>query len=371
MKLKTLVLAIFSLHTFQVRAAVQQVTWGSTADGQKVSLFTLSDSDLRVHLTSYGARIVSIEAPDRAGNRADVVLGHDNLAAYTADPKDYFGSTVGRYANRIAKGTFQLQGKTYQVPVNNKGNALHGGPKGFHSKVWQARAIGDDSVEFTLLSPDGDMGFPGALTVHVRYSLSGKSLRIDYTASTNKPTVLNLTNHTYFNLRGEASGDVLQQRLVINADRFTPVDETLIPTGVLQPVKGTPFDFREVTGIGERIEVPNEQLKRGGGYDHNFVLIRGVYELRKAAFAVDPMSGRSLTVLTTEPGIQFYSGNVLNGTSRGYSGTMYAKHAGFCLETQHFPDSPHHAEFPSTELLPGQTFRSTTVFFFGVAPKGL
>ncbi|WP_041586895.1 aldose epimerase family protein [Terriglobus saanensis] len=370
MKRKSMFLAIF-LQTFLVHAAVQQSSWGSTADGQKVSLFVLSNSDLRVQLTNYGARIVSIEAPDRKGVRANVALGHNNLAAYTSNPKDYLGAIVGRYGNRIAKGTFQLQGKGYQVPINNYGNALHGGPRGFSTRVWQAHAMGDDRVEFTLMSPDGDMGFPGALLVHVRYTLSGKSLRIDYTASTNKLTVLNLTNHTYFNLRGEASGDVLQQRLVINADSFTPVDAALIPTGILQSVKGTPFDFREVTSIGDRINVPNEQLKRGGGYDHNFVLIRGVYELHKAAVALDPESGRTLTVLTTEPGVQFYSGNSLNGTAKGYAGTMYAKHAGFCLETQHFPDSPNHANFPSTQLLPGQTFRSTTVFVFGVAPRGL
>jgi len=371
MKRKTMLLAIFLLQTYCMHAAVQQSSWGATSDGQKVGLFVLSSSDLRVQLTSYGARIVSIEAPDRKGVRTDVVLGHDNLAAYTSNPQDYFGATVGRYGNRIAKGTFQLQGKSYQIPLNNKGNALHGGPQGFSTKVWQARTMGDDRVEFTLVSPDGDMGFPGKLTVHVLYTLSGKSLRIDYTADTSKPTILNLINHTYFNLRGEASGDVLKQRLVINADSFTPVDTTLIPIGTLQSVKGTPFDFREVTSIGDRIDVPDEQLKRAGGYDHNFVLIRGVYELHKAAVALDPESGRTLTVLTTEPGVQFYSGNSLSGTSKGYAGTRYAKHDGFCLETQHYPDSPNHANFPSTQLLPGQTFHSTTVFVFGVAPAGI
>jgi len=222
-------------------------------------------------------------------------------------------------------------------------------------------------VEFTLLSPDGDMGFPGTLKASVRYTLTGKSLRIDYTATTSKPTVINLTNHTYFNLGGEDSGSILHEKLLLNADRYTPVDGSLIPTGEIPSVSGTPFDFRHLTSIGERIAQGDEQLERAGGYDHNLILNGRSGEIRRAAFVIDPASGRTLTVLTTEPGVQFYSGNFLNGSIRGYSEKLYQKHAGFCLETQHFPDSPNHENFPSTTLLPGKRYHSTTVFTFGVA----
>jgi len=354
------------LSTCNARAAIQQVAWGTTSDGARVDRYTLEDADLRVQLTNYGARIVSIDTPDREGRRLDIVLGFHDAEPYIEEPKGYFGATVGRYANRLAKGTFCLDEHLYHVPLNNNGNAMHGGPQGFASKAWKGTIAGPASVAFELVSPDGDMGFPGELKVSVRYTLEGKSLRMDYTATTNKATVINLTNHTYFNLRGEGSGDILGEKLQLNADFYTPVNAMLIPTGEVASVSGTPFDFQVLTPIGQRINEENEQLAKAGGYDHNFVLNSHAGELRQAAFAVDPVSGRTLTVLTTEPAVQFYSGNVLNGTLRGYSGRAYDKFGAFCLETQHFPDSPNHANFPTTRLLPGQKFHSTTVFRFGV-----
>jgi aldose 1-epimerase len=343
--------------------------WGSTAAGETVRLYTLSDGRLKVMLTNFGARIVRIDAPDPQGRMADVVLGYNDAAQYLADPKDYFGAVVGRYGNRIAKGTFTLSGKEYHIPLNNNGNALHGGTVGFSNRIWTVREASGKSVDLELVSEDGDMGFPGTLTVHVRYTVVGPRLRIDYTAETDKPTVVNMTNHTYFNLAGQARGDILGQQLRLDADRYTPIGATLIPEGELAPVSGTPFDFRTLTAIGARIGTDDEQLRRAGGYDHNFVLQGKPGTLREAAFAQDPVSGRTLTVLTTEPGVQFYSGNFLDGSAIGYSGTAYRKHAGFALETQHFPDSPNHANFPSTILMPGATFRSTTVLVFGIERK--
>jgi aldose 1-epimerase len=360
-----LILTLVSL-CLSAQAAVKTEQWGKTPEGTTVRLFTLTDETLCVRLTEYGARIVSLEAPDKYGHTADIVLGYSNLEQYLNDPKDFFGSIVGRFGNRIAKGTFALDGKTYHVPLNNNGNALHGGTHGFSSKVWQGRAINGNAVEFSLVSPDGDMGFPGTLTVHVRYTLLENKLRIDYSSETDKTTIINLTNHTYFNLAGESSGDILSQQLQIEADGFTPVDSTLIPTGAVVPLHGTPLDFRRLTAIGSRIDVDNEQLHIAGGYDHNFVLKGAIDTLRKVAFALDPMSGRTLTVLTTEPGVQFYSGNFLNGAMKGYSGRLYEKHAGFCLETQHFPDSPNRPNFPSTVLHPGKSRSSVTVFIFGI-----
>lgn len=346
--------------------AVTVSDWGKGQAGQPVHLYTLTNADLTIRITNYGAHIVSIEAPDRNGKKADVILGFKDLAGFEADSKTYMGSVVGRYANRIAKGTFSLDGNTYHVPTNDHGNALHGGTEGFDRKVWQGRQI-PNGVELTLVSPDGDMGFPGQLTVNVRYTLEGHALHLQYGATTTKPTVVNLTNHSYFNLGGENSGDVLKDVVMIPADSITPVDATLIPTGELLPVAGTPMDFRQPTAIGARIHQPFEQLKLGGGYDHNYVLNRSGPGLHLAAKVVDPASGRTLTETTTEPGVQFYSGNFLDGSLAGISGTKYAKHAGFCLETDHFPDSPNHPKFPSTTLRPGQTLHSETVFTFGVS----
>jgi aldose 1-epimerase len=346
------------------QAGVTKADWGKTADGTLVQIYTLSDHDLTVRITTFGARVVSIEAPDRSGKMGDVVLGYDNLGQYESDTT-YFGSIVGRYGNRIAKGTFTIDGKTYHVPVNNNGNALHGGPAGFSGKVWAGKEV-PDGVEMTLVSPDGDMGFPGTLTARVRYTVEGKSLKINYIATTTKPTVANLTNHSYFNLAGDGKGTILDEVMMIPADRYTPVDATQIPTGELAPVGGTPFDFRKPIAIGARINDTNEQLKIGGGYDHNWVLNGAGGSLHLAAKAYDPTSGRTLTVTTTQPGVQFYSGNFLDGSKTGKFGVTYQKYAGFCLETQHFPDAPNHPKFASTLLKPGETMLSETVFTFGV-----
>jgi aldose 1-epimerase len=363
-----LVSLAFLLLTLPIKASVKTEEWGRTSSDRPVKLFTLSDAQIRVRLIEYGARIVSIDAPDRRGRTADVVLGHNNLAAYLADPKGYFGAIVGRYGNRIAKGTFTLAGTTFHIPLNDNSNALHGGPGGFSTKVWRGHSIGTNTVEFTLVSPDGDMGFPGALTVHVFYTLDSDKLDIRYEASTSKPTVLNLTNHSFFNLSGEASGAILTQELRIDADRITPVAAGLIPIGTLDPVRGTPFDFTHLTPIGQRIHSENNQLKLAGGYDDNYVLNGQPGTLREAAYVLDPASGRTLAVFTTEPGLQFYSGNLLHGSVTGFSGKTYQKYAGFCLETQHFPDSPNHPNFPGTTLEPGHPYHSETVFVFGTAP---
>jgi aldose 1-epimerase len=349
------------------QAGVSKAAWGKTSDGKPVEIFTIGDQDLTVRITTFGARVVSIEAPDRNGKKADVVLGYDQVAGYETDAKTYFGAIVGRYGNRIAKGTFSIDGKTYHVPLNNHGNALHGGPGGYSTKVWTGTEI-PNGVEMSLVSADGDMGFPGTLSVHVRYTVEGKSLHVNFSATTTKPTVVNLTNHSYFNLAGDGRGTILNEVLTIDADRYTPVDAIQIPTGELAPVAGTPFDFRKPTAIGARIHDANEQLKIGGGYDHNFVLNGMGSGLYLAAKVFDPSSGRTLTVTTTEPGVQFYSGNFLDGTNLGKYGVAYRQYAGFALETQHFPDSPNQPKFPSTLLKPGQTLHSETVFTFGVKP---
>lgn len=347
------------------------------ADGKAVYRYTLSNAHgMRVRILSYGGIIQALEVPDRHGRSANVVLGFPTLADYVAKNSPaagggtYFGALIGRYANRIAKGTFTLDGATYHVPVNNNGNSLHGGTSGFNQKVWDVRETsgpGTAGLRLDLISPDGDQGYPGALTTTVTYTLDNQNrLTIGYEATTDKPTVLNLTNHTYWNLAGETSGTVYDQRLMINADRYTPTDSTQIPTGDLTPVRGTPFDLRAATPIGAHIADNDPQLLIGQGYDHNWVLNRpGDTSLSLAARAADPASGRVLTVLTTQPGIQFYSGNFLTGTLVGTGGKSYRQSYGFALETQHFPDSPNHPDFPSTVLRPGQTYDQTTVFALG------
>jgi aldose 1-epimerase len=354
--------------------AVTKGDFGKLPDGRAVEVYTAKNAELEVKFTNYGARIVSLMTKDRDGRMADLVLGYNSVDGYLAErsgggSETYFGAIVGRYGNRIRDGKFSIAGKTYQVPPNNNGNALHGGPDGFSDKLWTAAEI-PNGVEMSLVSPDGDMGFPGKLTVHVRYTLVGSAVHIDYSATTDKPTVTNLTNHSYFNLSGEGSGTILGEVLQINADGYTPVDAGLIPVGGVQPVAGTPFDFRKPTEIGARINEPNAQLKIAGGYDHNWVLnkaeARTNQQPQLAAKLFDPKSGRVLTVSTTQPGVQFYSGNFLDGTYKGKAGVAYVKHAGLCLETQHFPDSPNQPAFPSTLLQPGQTLRSETVFAFSV-----
>ena len=339
--------------------------------GTPVLLFTLVNSQgMEVRAMSYGATIVSIKVPDAKGVIGDVVLGYDSLAGYLKS-SPYFGAIVGRYGNRIAKGSFTLDGAKYTLAVNNGPNALHGGLRGFDKLVWVAEPVRSDSttgVAFTLVSPDGDEGYPGMLTARVTYTLMNdrNELVIDYEGSTDKATPVNLTNHSYFNLAGAGTGDILSHLLTLDADSMTPVDATLIPTGKITPVAGTPFDFRTPTAIGARIGADDTQIKNGGGYDHNFVLNRSGPGLVHAAHVAEPTSGRTLDISTTEPGIQFYSGNFLDGTLTGKGGLVYQHRYAFCLETQHYPDSPNQANFPSTILRPGAVYKSRTIFAFGV-----
>jgi aldose 1-epimerase len=347
---------------------LEQQPYGSTRDGVQITQFTLtSPSGLVVRLIDFGALITSIEAPGRDGQKAEITLGFDTLAEYEDNPA-YFGCTVGRYANRIAKGRFTLEGVEYELATNNGPNHLHGGKIGFHKRVWNARASQENnaaSVTLTYRSPDGEEGYPGNLDVTVVYTLSPRDeLTIDYTAETDTPTVVNLTNHAYWNLAGEGSGDVLKHEIAIHADQYLPVDDTAIPTGELAPVEGTPMDLRQSQPIGRRIA---DVVGGGGGYDHCYVLNgSGQGKLALAATVYEPTSGRVLEILTTEPGIQFYTGNFLDLAGR--AGKL-DKHHAFCLETQHFPDSPNQSRFPTTVLRPDQTLRSTTVHRFSVRPK--
>ncbi|MCS6951774.1 MAG: aldose epimerase family protein [Bryobacterales bacterium] len=340
--------------------------FGKTPDGVPVELYTLTNrKGVRVSITNYGGIITSLLVPDRNGRSRDIVLGFDTLEGYLKG-HPYFGAIIGRYGNRIGQARFTLDGVEYKLAKNDGDNHLHGGLKGFDKVVWKAREYTDGDglhVALDYRSRDGEEGYPGNLDVNVVYTLNDNNqLRIEYTATTDKPTVVNLTNHSYFNLAGE--GDILGHVLQIQADYFTPVDQGLIPTGELRPVKGTPFDFTTPTAIGARIDADDPQIRFGRGYDHNFVLRGAAGTLREAAEVYEPSSGRVLRVLTTEPGLQFYSGNFLDGTLRGKGGQVYAHRSGFCLETQHFPDSPNKPQFPSTVLRPGQTYRSTTVFEF-------
>lgn len=338
--------------------------FGQTLDGTPVELYTLKNGRITVKVSTYGATVVSIEAPDRDGRVDDVALGFDNLEGYLGE-HPYFGATVGRVANRIAKGKFTLDGKEYSLATNNGPNALHGGIKGFNRVVWKAEEVDNPdgpSIKMTYLSPDGDEGYPGNLSVSVAFTVTARDeLRIEYSATTDKATPINLSNHSYFNLGGKTDESILGHELTLAADRYTPVDDTLIPTGEIAPVEGTPLDFRKPTAIGARID----ELKGDpGGYDHNFALNDAGGTLAFAARVFDPKTGRVLEMATTEPGVQFYSGNFLDGTNVGKGGTVYKKHHGLCLEAQHFPDSVHHANFPDTILKPGQTYKQTTVYTF-------
>lgn len=349
---------------------VTRAPFGSMPDGQAVELFTFtSGSGIEVRVMSYGGIIISLRVPDRQGHLDDIVLGHDTAAAYAKnDP--YFGAIIGRYGNRIAKGRFTIEGKTYQLATNNGPNHLHGGLKGFDKVIWHGEPFEKDGaagVVFTYTSPDGEEGYPGTLKVRVTYTLSNdNTLAFDYHATTDKPTVVNLTQHSYFNLAGQGTRNILDHRVQLNGDRFTPVDDGLIPTGELSPVEGTPFDFRHPTAIGARIDANHQQIKYGRGYDHNWVLNRTGSGPGLAARVVEPTTGRTLEVSTTEPGIQFYTGNFLDGTITGKQRRVYKQRYAFCLETQHFPDSPNHANFPSTLLRPGQEYTSRTILKFGV-----
>jgi aldose 1-epimerase len=343
--------------------------FGKTTDGTEVQLFTLRNtSGAQATITNFGGILTSLMVPDKDGKMGDVVLGFDNVSGYQSaeylKSGPYFGALIGRYGNRIKGGKFTLDGQTYTLAKNNGPNTLHGGKVGYDKVIWQAEpgtSADGQSLKLTYLSKDGEEGYPGNLNVTVVYTLTNdNALKIDYTATTDKATPLNLTNHAYFNLNHGAGKDILGHEVTIPADRYTVVDATLIPTGELRPVKGTPFDFTTPHAIGARIaQVP-------GGYDHNWVLNNAASKMHAAATVYEPVSGRTMEVTTDEPGIQFYTGNFLDGTLTGKGGTTYGKHAGFCLETQHFPDSPNQPTFPNTVLKPGETFRSTSVYKFGV-----
>lgn len=355
--------------TTPVPSTTTRAPFDTLPDGHPVEVITLVNGQgMEVRAMTYGATILSIKVPDARGVMGDVVLGYDSLAGYVRN-SPYFGAVVGRYGNRIAGGRFTLDGTAYTLAVNNGPNALHGGLRGFDKAVWKPELMRSDSsvgVAFTLVSPDGDEGYPGTLTARVTYTLmrARNEIAVDYEAATDRATPVNLTNHSYFNLA--VGDDILGHLLTLNADSMTPVDSTLIPTGAITPVSGTPFDFRTPMTIGARIDAKDEQIRNGGGYDHNFVINRTAPGLVHVAHVSEPTTGRTLDVSTTEPGVQFYSGNFLDGTIIGKGGNYYQRRFAFCLETQHYPDSPNHPDFPSTILRPGSLYRSRTVFGFGV-----
>jgi aldose 1-epimerase len=361
--------ASLSAHATEKTAGIERRAFGKLADGTAVDLYTLKNRNgLLVEITNYGGSVVSIRTPDRRGLMDDIVLGYSDPNGYVAD-QSYFGALIGRFANRIGKARFTLNGVEYQLAQNNGVNHLHGGVRGFNKVLWQARELDHKegvALKLTYHSKDGEEGYPGNLAVTATYVLTDSNeLRIDYSATTDKETILNLTHHSYFNLAGAGSGDVLDHQVKLNADRFTPVDETLIPTGELRAVKGTPFDFNSSTAIGKRINQQDQQLILGKGYDHNFVLNKKDGELSLAAVVYEPGSGRELEMWTTEPGMQLYTGNFLDNV-RGKAGQVYSRRGGFCLEAQHFPDSPNKPAFPSTILKPGQRYKQTTVYKFMV-----
>ena len=357
-----------NLGNAQEGKSVTREAFGNAA-GAPVEVFTLTNArGVEIRAMTYGAIIASIRVPDRKGVMADVALGFDALQGYLGE-HPYFGAIVGRYGNRIGNARFSLNGTTYKLAANNGPNHLHGGVRGFDKYVWAAELMsGVTGVAFTRVSADGEEGYPGRLQVRVSYLLTdANELEIEYQATTDKATPVNLTQHTYFNLAGQGAGTILDHDVMINADRFTPVGESLIPSGVLAPVDGTPMDFRKPMKVGARIDASNEQITFGRGYDHNWVLNRTGDGLQLAARVVEPVSGRTLEVSTTEPGVQFYTGNFLDGTVKGKGGVAYPRRSGLCLETQHFPDSPNQPSFPTTILQPGSTYRSKTVWKFGTS----
>jgi aldose 1-epimerase len=342
----------------------------TTIAGQPVSLFTLqNENGIRVDITNYGGKIVSLLVPGKDGVFDDIVTGYHSIGEYLDSGEIYFGALIGRYGNRIGQSRFEIDGEEYQLPANNGPNHLHGGPEGFHQVVWEAELVGANTLRLTHLSPDGHMGYPGNLEVEVLYELTeDDNLKISYKATTDKKTHVNLTSHAFFNLAGEGNTSINDHLLKLYADFYTPVDEGLIPTGELAPVAGTPFDFTEYRRIGDRVDEDHPQLLYGQGYDHNFVLNGTPAQggLYMAAAVVDPASGRMMEVLTTEPGIQFYGGNFLTGEETGKRGEAYGHRTSFCLETQHYPDSPNQPGFPSTLLEPGQTYESVTIYRFSL-----
>lgn len=350
-------------------AIIAKTAYQQEVQGKKVDLFLLTNKNkMSVYITNYGGRIVSVNVPNKSGGFTDVVLGYDSLNHYFSRKENFFGALIGRYGNRIAKGKFQLDGKSYQLAINNAPNALHGGPTGFHDQVWDAKQISDQVLELKYLSKDGEEGYPGNLSVTVVYTLTeDNGIEISYKATTDKKTVLNLTNHSYFNLNGAGSGTINDHLLTINADKFTPVDSTLIPTGILADVAGTAFDFRKARAIGDSVNSKSEQITNGKGYDHNFALNRKTaHELELAATVYASTTGIKLEVFTQEPGIQFYGGNFLDSILLGKKDLHYSYRTALCLETQHFPDAPNRPNFASTELLPGKTYETKTIYKFSI-----
>ena len=351
---------VFVLNTSDFRTEIK---------GKKTDIYLLKSDKIQVYITNYGGRIVSLLTPDNYGEMGDVVLGFKNIADYKKAKTPYHGCLIGRYGNRIAKGKFELDGKTYVLPINNNENHLHGGPDGFHNKVWEVVSSNQNSVVMTYLSKDGEMGYPGNLKVRVTYSVNDDELSITYEATTDKATPVNLTNHAFFNLAGQAKGSINDHLLMINASHFTPVDKGLIPLGEIRSVEDSPFDFRKLKTIGQDLnKQPTDiQLTRGGGYDHNFVLNKESEGMNLAARVVEPKSGRQLEIFTEEPGIQFYGGNFMDGSDVGKYGTKFEYRASFALETQHFPDSPNQPAFPSTILNPGEIYRTKSIYKFSTA----
>ncbi len=347
---------------------VVHAPFDSAVDGKQVKLYTLSNRNgMKVAITNYGGRIVSLEVPGKDGKVRDVVVGFGTINDYLTTTEKYFGATIGRVGNRIAKGAFKIDTASYSLFINNGPNSLHGGKAGFDSKVWDVKSATDSSLEISYVSPDGEEGYPGTLTTTVRFTvLPENTLDIKYEASTDKKTVVNLTNHAFFNLNGEGSGTINNHLLQINADAFTPVDSTLIPTGKLAPVTGTPFDFRKPVTIGARISAADQQLKFGGGYDHNFVLNGKAGTLRQAAVATGDQSGIVMETWTVEPGIQFYGGNFMAGKNTFKTGAKDEYRTAFCLETQHYPDAPNHKNFPPILLEPGKKYETETQYRFSV-----
>lgn len=365
MKIRAIASLVLLCLCVVVVNAQQQI---GTVDGQTINLYTLTNrSGMEAKIINFGGIVMSLKVPDRNGKFADVVLGFNNLDDYLK-PHPSFGTAIGRFGNRIAKGRFKLNGVEYKLAINSGENHLHGGIKGFDDVVWTAEEYKSrlgPAVRLTYLSKDGEEGYPGNLKVTMVYTLTNRNeLRIDYTATTDKDTIVNLTHHSYFNLAGEGNGDILNHRLKLNASRFTPTDAGSIPTGELRDVAGTPFNFLKATAIGARINQDEEQLKFGNGYDHNFVVDGVVGRLRQAAVVTEPSTGRAMEVWTTEPGVQLYTGNFLDGTLVGKSGQAYQRRSGFCLETQHYPDSPNKLNFPTTKLKKGSVFRSVTIYRF-------
>jgi aldose 1-epimerase len=363
--------ALMTATVLQAESGIESASFGVTASGEEVTSYTLRNANgMEMQVITLGGIVTHLTAPDREGHYEDIVLGFETLAEYEAG-HPYFGALIGRYGNRIADGRFSLDGKDYTLATNNGPNALHGGLHGYDKVVWTAmpeQTTDGPALSLQYLSKDGEEGYPGNLTVNVRYTLGeDNSLRIDYQATTDAPTVVNLTHHGYFNLSGDARRDITSHTLQINADRYTPVDQGLIPTGELKAVDGSLFDFRQPRPIGDGIDAEVKQIRYGGGYDHNWVLNRDGEELLQVATLLDPPSGRRMDVLTTEPGLQFYSGNFLDGSLTG-KGVNYVHRMGLCLETQHFPDSPNHPDFPSTVLRPGETYSSQTVYRFSTSP---